>query len=72
MQKKDRLPESRHLKNIVISDPPDVFQVIETDIHFHKVFGTEAVLFFELLFVKRVESKSVKRVINHGHPPIFE
>ena len=53
-------------------DAPDVFQVVETDIHFHKVFGTEAVLFLELLFVKRVESKSIKRVINHGHPPIFE
>ena len=49
-----------------------IFQMIETDIHFHKVFGTEAVLFFELLFVKRGEGKSIKRVINHGHPPIFE
>lgn len=48
------------------TDTADVFQMIETFVHFLEVSGTETVFFLQLLFVKRIKSKAVKRVIDHS------
>ena len=37
-------------------DPPDVFQVVETDIHFHKVFGAEVLPFLGCCLAKGLKT----------------
>lgn len=44
------------------TDAADVFEVVEPDIHFVEISGTEAVFFLKLLFIRRIEGKSVKRI----------
>ena len=48
------------------ADTTDVFQMIETFVHFPEVSGAETVFFLQLLFVKWIKSKAIKRVIDHS------
>ena len=54
------------------TNPPDILEIIQTVSHFGKVPGNEVVFFLQLLFVKRVEGKSVVGVIHQASPPAFE
>ena len=52
--------------------PPDVLEIIQSVYHFGKVSGNKVVFFLQLLFVKRIESKSIVRVVHQASPPALE
>lgn len=54
------------------TDAANILQIVQAVCHLCKVSGDEMILFFELLFVKRIKRKSVKRIIHQALPPACE
>lgn len=51
------------------TDSPDILQIIQPVGHLLKISGDKVILFLQLLFVERIEGKSIERVIHQLAPP---
>lgn len=51
------------------TDSSDVLQIIQPVGHLLKISGDKVILFLQLLFVERIEGKSIERVIHQLAPP---